>query len=70
MRRTLQIDEVEYKIAGKNGAITLINKAMQPYAKNAEVNEINGEYWLSYDFDEDRFIKGASYLNGWSHTII
>jgi hypothetical protein len=71
----MEIDGAEYKRACKNGAITLINKDMRPYASNAEVNEIDGAYWLSYDFNEIKYkvyaTQGeASYLNGWSHTVI
>lgn len=66
MRKAYQIDEAEYKLGLKKGAEALINKNMRPYIKNAEVNAIEGEYWLSYDIDE----RKASYLNGWSHTII
>lgn len=49
MRHVVMIDEAEYKLAVKNGAEALISKAYEPY--NAEVNEIDGEYWLSFETD-------------------
>lgn len=75
MRKAIQIDEAEYKIAAKKGAEVLINKDKRPHISNAEVNAIDGEYWLSYDVDEikakaTQARHGADYLNGWSHTII
>lgn len=49
MRYAVRIDKAEYKHACKHGAAVLINKNFEPY--NAEVYEINGEYWLSYETD-------------------
>lgn len=52
MRKAFQIDEAEYKLGLKKGARSLINKNIRPYVSNAEVNAIDGEYWLSYEIDE------------------
>ena len=75
MQKSFKIDEAEYKRACKYGADSLINKNMRPYASNAEVAEVNGEYWLSYQFDglryrADQTQQEADYLNGFSHTIV
>lgn len=72
MRKAYKIDEAEYKLAGKKGAHVLINRSMLPFASDVEVVEIDGEYWLSYDFDEIGYRKKnePSYKNGWSHTIV
>jgi hypothetical protein len=47
MRKTIQIDEAEYKRAMKYGADALINKNIAH--DKAEVNEIDGKYWLSFE---------------------
>lgn len=58
MRKAFQIDEAEYKLAMKKGADVLINKNRRDRIKNAEVNAIDGEYWLSYE--------EADYMTGWA----
>jgi hypothetical protein len=75
MRKTFEIDEAEYKRACKEGAKSLIKLSMRPYAENAEVNEIDGAYWLSYDFNEIRYRatitqQEDAYLNGFSCTVV
>lgn len=57
MQKSFRIDEVEYKRGLRYGAEILINKGLRPYITNAEVCEIDGEYWLSFDTDE----KGGNY---------
>lgn len=52
MRKSFKIDKAEYKRGMQYGAEILINKDERPYIKNAEVNEVLGEYWLSFDIDE------------------
>ena len=54
MRKSFKIDKVEYKRGMQYGAEILINKDERPYIKNAEVNEVLGEYWLSFDVDDKR----------------
>ena len=67
MRLKITIDEAEYKMAQKHGAMSLIAKDKQKYISKAEVVEIGGKYYLTY---EEKMSKGASYKNGWSHTIV
>lgn len=61
MRKCYRIDEAEYKKGMKEGAESLINANMRPYADNVEVYEIvhpitqEKEYWLAYDFSELRY---------------
>ena len=62
MRKAIQIDEAEYKLALTKGAETLINKNKRDRIKNAEVNAIDGEYWLSYD--------EADYMTGWNRGAV
>ena len=64
MRLKITIDEAEYKMAQKHGAMSLIAKDKQKYISKPEVVEIGGTYYLTYEE------KGASYKNGWSHTIV
>ena len=69
-RKCYRIDEAEYKRGLKEGAEMLINANMRPCADNAEVYEIvhpitrEKEHWLAYDFNELRYARNMSQLEG------